>query len=205
MAVSDNRRPLEIIRDNRRAVSLLRGSRQEILRHLAEPDSAAGLSRRLGVPRQRLNYHLRQLEKDGLVELVEERRRGNCVERVLRTTAHAVMISPEGPGGEGGGAGIDRASAAFQIVTAARVLREVAELDGAARAAGERLVTLTLDTRIRFSSVRDRSAFARELADALAELLRRFHEPDGDPALDFRISAFLHPTPPTREALGSES
>ena len=38
------------------------------MRALDQPDSAAGLARRLGVPRQKLNYHLRLLEDDGLVD-----------------------------------------------------------------------------------------------------------------------------------------
>ena len=36
-------------------------------------NSAAGLAKRIGIPRQKLNYHIRQLEKQGLVEEVGER------------------------------------------------------------------------------------------------------------------------------------
>ena len=62
-------------------------TRLRLVRELVEPDSAAGLAKRLGLPRQRLNYHLRELEAAGLLELVEERRRGNCVERIVRAVA----------------------------------------------------------------------------------------------------------------------
>lgn len=190
-------RPLNVIRDPARAISLLRGSRRELLTHLSEPDSASGLARKLGLPRQRLNYHLRALERDGLVELVEERRKGNCVERVVRATARAFVISPEAlgeirPGSE---KTLDRASAGFQIATAARTLHEVSVLDAAAREAGKRLVTLTLDTEIRFADARSRSAFAVGLADALASLLRRHHDPESPEGRTYRLTALVHPAP----------
>lgn len=193
---------IRVIRENRRALSLLRGSRQELLRHLSRPNSASGLSRELGVPRQRLNYHLRELEKEGLVELVEERRRGNCVERVVRATAGAFVISPEALGDLGAGAEkeLDRASAAFQVATAARTLREVSTLDAAAQEAGKRLVTLTLDSEIRFADARARAAFATGLAEALAALLVRHHSPDAPEGRTYRLLGLVHPKPePPRE------
>ncbi|KAB2955835.1 MAG: winged helix-turn-helix transcriptional regulator, partial [Thermoanaerobaculia bacterium] len=81
--------------------SLATGSRQDLLSALQDgPATAAGLARRLGLPRQRVNYHLRELEKAGLVELVEERRRGNCVERLVRATARAFLLGPEALGAQ---------------------------------------------------------------------------------------------------------
>ena len=68
--------------------------RARLLAELAEPGSATKLGARVGMPRQKVNYHLRTLERYGLVELVEERRKGNCVERVVRATAAAYVISP---------------------------------------------------------------------------------------------------------------
>src|SRR4030095_15847470 len=61
---------------------------------LAEPGSASTLAARVGLTRQKANYHLRALERHGLVELVEERRKGNCTERVLQATAASYVISP---------------------------------------------------------------------------------------------------------------
>lgn len=193
---------LDVIRETRRAISLLRGSRREILRHLARPDSASGLARKLGLPRQRLNYHLRQLEREGLVELVEERRKGNCVERLLRATAQAFVISPEALGELGAGVEkeLDRASAAFQVATAARTIREVSELDAQARETGKRLVTLTLDTEVRFADARARAEFASDLADALARLLLRHHSPESAEGRTYRLTTVVHPLPLSRPA-----
>src|ERR1700710_1573411 len=59
-----------------------------------DPIRARLLAERVGLTRQKANYHLRALERHGLVELVEERRRGNCTERVLQATAASYVISP---------------------------------------------------------------------------------------------------------------
>src|SRR2546430_17402273 len=68
--------------------------RARILAALAMPGSAAMLAARLGPPRQKANYHLKELERHGLVELAEERRKGNVTERVYRATAASYGISP---------------------------------------------------------------------------------------------------------------
>ena len=60
--------------------------RARLLAELAEPGSASTLAARVGLTRQKANYHLRALERHKLVELVEERRKGNCTERVLQAS-----------------------------------------------------------------------------------------------------------------------
>src|SRR5512134_4167603 len=78
---------LDVITSADRAAVLLDPLRMRLLAELREPDSAAGLARRLRLPRQRVNYHVRELEKQRLVELVGRRRRGNCTARLLRATS----------------------------------------------------------------------------------------------------------------------
>jgi DNA-binding transcriptional ArsR family regulator len=127
--------PLEVLSSPHQASALLHDTRRQLLSHLAEPDSAAGLARKVGLPRQRLNDHLRTLERNGLVEFVKSRRKGNCVERLLRAKAHAFVISPEalqllGTTPEAAG---DRYSAASLMSAAAQTIREVATLESRAR------------------------------------------------------------------------
>ena len=98
---------IQVIQSADVAATLFSPARMRILEHLAEPDSAAGVARRLEVPRQQIGYHLRELEQAGLVELVEERRKGNCIERVVRTAAQSFVISPM----RAGQIGIDRPGA----------------------------------------------------------------------------------------------
>ena len=127
-------RPADLltVRDPAQAAALLQPQRLRLLEGLSEPDSAAGLARRFGLPRQQLNYHLRELERAGLVELVEERRRGNCVERVVVATARHYVISPEVLGGLG--ASLDEVRDHFSstslVAVAARAIRELGESQG---------------------------------------------------------------------------
>src|SRR4051794_21284460 len=88
-----------VVRGTNEAATLLgHPLRLQMLERLGEPDSASGLARRLGVPRQVVNYHLKALEKAGVVEFVEERPRGGLKERVMRATARSYLISPEAMG-----------------------------------------------------------------------------------------------------------
>src|SRR4051794_30965803 len=83
-----------VIEDAAAAEASLDPLRTRLLSELAEPASASTLGQRLGLPRQKVNYHLRTLEEHGLIELDEERRRGNVVERIMRATARSYVISP---------------------------------------------------------------------------------------------------------------
>jgi DNA-binding transcriptional ArsR family regulator len=190
---------LNVVRTAEAAAVLLDPFRQQLLAHLAEPDSAAGLARRLRLPRQRINYHLRALEDAGLLELVEERRKGNCLERVVRATARAFVISPEalGPLGLTADVAADRFSSAYLIAAAGRAIRDVAALDAGARAAGQRIATLTLEADVRFASAASRAAFAEELAEAVARIAAKYHDARTPGGRRFRLLAAVHPTPTT--------
>src|SRR3954453_23768277 len=85
---------VDVIDDPAAAEASLDPMRARLLAELAEPGSATTLAARVGLSRQKANYHLRALARHGLVELVEERRKGNVTERVLRATADAYVISP---------------------------------------------------------------------------------------------------------------
>src|SRR5215470_10261929 len=104
------------------AGAVLRALRLRILEQVGEPGSAAEVARRLGEGRQKVAYHLRALEREGLVELVEERQRGNCRERIVRTTARAYLVGAEAIGKLAGdpAAAADHTSSAYLVSVAAQ-------------------------------------------------------------------------------------
>src|SRR3954467_13404270 len=136
------------------AAVLLRPLRTRILEMLAEPQSAAGIGRTLDVARQNVSYHLKELEKQGLVELVEEKKVGNCVERIVRATGRAYLVSAEAHDhlAQGAAEATDRCAAAYVVAAAARALREVTRLRQAADDAGKRLATRRDQPEIGFDS-----------------------------------------------------
>ncbi|HET6847273.1 MAG TPA: helix-turn-helix domain-containing protein [Gaiellales bacterium] len=169
--------------------------RARLLSELGEPGSASTLAARVGLSRQKVNYHLRALERHGLVELVEERRRGNCTERVLRATARSYVISPTAlpdvaPDPD---KARDQLSARWLLAVAARLVRDVGELIGGASAARQPLATYAIDGEIRFATAADRAAFAKELGDAVAELAGRYHDETAPGGRRHRFVVALHP------------
>ena len=188
---------LEVIRRADHAAVLMDPTRQRLLAHLATPDSASGLARKLRLPRQRLNYHLRALERLGLVELVEERKKGNCVERVVQSSARAFVISPEALGAIGlpPEETPDRFSAAYLIAAAGRAIQETASLQARARREKKSIATFTVQGEIRFANAHTRAAFAEELADAIASLTAKYHDDKTPGGRGFRFLAAIHPTP----------
>jgi DNA-binding transcriptional ArsR family regulator len=188
---------IQVIEDPAAAAVALDPMRSRLLAELAEPASAATLAARVGLPRQKVNYHLRTLEAQGLVELAEERRRGGITERVLRATAATYVISPAalGESAVDPERAADRFSAGYLVALAGRVVAEVGGLSRRAEAAGRRLPTMAVDSEIRFRSAEDRAAFAEDLTAALVELVSRYHHDDGRP---YRLVVATHPTPPER-------
>ncbi len=169
--------------------------RARLLAALVEPGSASTLATVVGLTRQKVNYHLRTLEQHGLVELVEERRRGNMTERVMRATAASYVISPStlGAAGPDPRRSPDRLSARWLVAVAARTVREVGELIAGATKANRRLATLAMDGEVRFASAADRAAFAEELTTAITTLVGKYHDdsaPDGRP---HRVVVAVHP------------
>jgi DNA-binding transcriptional ArsR family regulator len=183
---------VEVIEDPAAAVVALDPVRARLLAELSEPASAAALAARVGLPRQKVNYHLRTLEAHGLVEVAAERRWGGLTERLLVATAASYVVSP-GALGEAASdprRTSDRLSARYLIAVAARLVREVGALTRKADATGRRLATLSLDTEIRFRSPEERAAFADDLTAAVTALASRYHDAGGRP---HRLVVAAHP------------
>ncbi|PXY19464.1 ArsR/SmtB family transcription factor [Prauserella muralis] len=170
--------------------------RARLLAELAEPGSASTLAHRLGLPRQKVNYHLRALERHGLVELVEERRKGNMTERVLQASAASYVISPNVLGAvqPDPAQSPDRLSARWLLALGSRLVREVGELLTGAMQARKRLATFAIDGEIRFASAADRAAFADELAGAVTQLVSKYHDESAPGGRHHRIVVAVHPS-----------
>src|SRR5260221_11238610 len=72
---------IQVIDDPATATVALEPMRSRLLSELAMPASAATLATRVGLARQKVNYHLHALEAHGLVRLAQERKRGGLPER----------------------------------------------------------------------------------------------------------------------------
>src|SRR5215475_12828871 len=113
---------IQVINDPAAATVALEPVRSRLLSELAMPASAATLATRVGLARQKVNYHLHALETHGLVRLAQERKWGGLTERLLVATAASYVVSPSAlgvaadPNREG-----DRLSASYLIALGSRV------------------------------------------------------------------------------------
>jgi len=198
---------IQVIQSSEAAAILFSPARMRILEQLAEPDSAAGVARRLELPRQQVSYHLRELEHAGLVELVEERRKGNCLERVVRAAARTYLISPEALGKLGATPEQqrDRFSLGYVVHLAARAIRDLAVLCGRAEKAGKRVSTMALEVEVRFASAESRNAFAEELAATVAKLAAKYHDESASGGRKFRFFGGIYPVITREEPVDPQS
>jgi DNA-binding transcriptional ArsR family regulator len=166
---------------------MLQPIRLSILERLNEPGSASSLAPSLKIPRQQVNYHLRELEKARLVEFVEERRKGNCIERIYRSCAQSYVIGPSALMGASPDTAriADQASADYQVAVAAQLIQDLTDL----RSALGQIPTLTLETEVAFASDAARGDFAMDLANAIASLAKKYHTEGGEP---FRLIVAAH-------------
>ena len=186
---------VETVEDAAAAVALLDPLRARILAELTEPRSAAELAQRVGVTRQKVNYHLRSLESCGLARVAEKRKWGGITERRLIATAASYVVSPEalGPVASDPERTVDRLSAGYLIALAARAVREVGRLVRLARTEGKRVATLSLDTEVTFATPAARAAFTNELGEAITSLVARYHEPSAPDGRVHRLVVLAHP------------
>ncbi|MFL5620878.1 MAG: helix-turn-helix domain-containing protein [Gemmatimonadaceae bacterium] len=193
---------IQVIDDPTTATVALEPMRSRLLSELTAPASAATLATRVGLARQKVNYHLHALEAHGLVRLAEERKWGGLTERLLVATATSYVVSPSALGAVAVDPNreVDRLSASYLIALGARVIREVGDLVGRAKEAGKRLATLSVDTEVRFRSASDRAAFSKELTEAIATLVSKYHDESAPGGRLHRLVVVAHPKPRTSEA-----
>ena len=190
-------RELDVIESPAAAALILDPIKSRILAELGEPASAAAVAQRVGLPRQKVGYHLRGLEEQQLVEPSDERRWGGITERLMVASARSYVVSPAALGAIAADPARngDRMSASYLIALAARIVREVGALWRAACNSEKRLATLSIDTVIRFKSPADRAAFTNDLTNAITELVARYHDEKAPRGRPHRVVIASYPAP----------
>ena len=178
------------------AEAALEPARARLLAQLTEPRSASMLAAAVGLPRQKVNYHLRTLEQHGLVELVQERRKGNVTERLLRATAGSYVISPSALAAVAPdpSRAPDRLSARWLLALAAQLVRDVGDLIAGATRAQKKLATFAMDGTVRFGSPADRAAFTAELTQAVTSLVGKYHDEQAEGGREHHLVVAIHPS-----------
>lgn len=190
--------PVAVIDDPRAAETALDPLRAQILARLSgDPASAATLAAELGLPRQRVGYHLGKLADLGLVTEVDRVRHGGLTERRFAATARAFVVAPAALGA----AGVDparihdRLSVGYLVALAGRAITEVGALLRGATKAGKQVPTLSIDTELRFATPDDRADFVDDLNAAVLDLVARYHDESAPDGRSYRLVVLSHPRP----------
>jgi hypothetical protein len=178
-----------------------------LLQLLERPQSAPQVAKAMGMPRQRVLYHLRTLEAQRLVEAHDHGSVGRRIDRSYVRTATSYAIAPKTLGGVAVDTRTvaDAFSSAYLSAVAGRALNDLAALGRAAAARRKRVPTITLETDVRFATPDDQRRFADELTTALTTLAARYHDPGAAKGRTFRVFACGYPAVPARAACPERS
>jgi DNA-binding transcriptional ArsR family regulator len=184
--------PTFSVRDAETLQALAHPIRVQVLESLREPASAAEVARRIGLPRQKVNYHLKELERAGLVQQIEQRRAGNFIESVYRAVARTFLVSPEVAWADPRRMEALHSQHSLEtlVLLGERLQQDAASLLDRAAFDGEQIASASVTADARFSSEVDRAAFLQEYVQMLADLLDRYGTKDGAP---YRVVLAAYP------------
>lgn len=185
---------VRIVEDLDEVQALTHPIRLAVLGALREEDSAAGVARAIRQSRQLVNYHLKELERAGLVERAAERRKGNFVEQLYRSVAPSFTISPRlaWSGTERTRVLRDQVSLDRLVAMGERLQRDASELLDRAAFDGDQIDSASVDAEVRFADDAARSAFMTEYLALLGPLLKKHGSRAG---AAFRVALAIYPDP----------
>jgi DNA-binding transcriptional ArsR family regulator len=168
-------------------------TRLRVLDALRTPGSAAGVARELGEPRQRINHHVKELAKAGLLVSAGERRNGNFVEQLYQSAAGTFVLSPRLAWGdrERVRALADQLSLEHMVEFGERLQRAAAALLDRAAFDAEEIPSAAVEATVHFADAAARSAFLDEYLELTAQLIDK-HATASGPA--FSVGLVVHPT-----------
>jgi DNA-binding transcriptional ArsR family regulator len=164
------------------------------LEAMREPMSAATVARALGQPRQKMSYHLKELERAGLIRFAGERRKGNFVEQLYEAVAKRFIVSPRlGWDREQLAATLrDQASLANLVRVGEQLqIDATALLDEATRSTAA-VPSAAVEAEVSFPDEAARSAFMEEYLAAIGPLLKKHAARKGE---SFRVVMAIYPNP----------
>lgn len=169
------------VRDAAGLQALAHPLRVRALEQLREPASAAEVARRIGEGRQKVNYHLKELLKAGLVEEAGERRAGNFVETLYRSVADAFVVSPEVAWSDPRRTEAlrDQHSLEQLVTLGERLQRDAVALLDRAAFDGETIASASVLAEVGFATEEDRTGFLREYLATVRHLTDRYGSPGG--------------------------
>lgn len=160
------------IEEVEQARALLTPLRIELMKLLAEPRTCPELADQLGGTPQKIYYHVKELEKAGLVEKIAERRIRGVVEGSYQARARSYWLAPQLVGQIGDRrTARDQASLRHLLTLVEEVQDDIGHL---AHAVGRDIPSVGLAAQIHLPDGARRAAFLRDLQRLVTDLARDY-------------------------------
>ncbi len=184
--------PVHVVEDIEALQVLGHPLRVRILELLREPGSAATVARELGETRQKVNYHLKELERVGLVEAVGERRSGNFIETLYEAAGRSFLVSARVAWSDPRRLDTLRQQHSLEnlVMVGAHLQRDAISLLDRAAFDGEQIASAAVEADVHFADEKDRAAFLEEYLAAVQKLCDRYGSREG---LPYRVVLAAHP------------
>jgi DNA-binding transcriptional ArsR family regulator len=165
------------IEEVEQAIALLNPLRLELLKTLDEPRTCPELAERFDTSPQKIYYHIKALEKAGLVEKTAERRVRGVVEGIYRAAARSYWLAPKLVGQIGGATTArDQTSLRFLLTLAEEMHDEIGHL-GQHSESGDEVPSLGLSAQLYLPDGDRRAQFLDDVQEAFTGLARKYGIP----------------------------
>jgi DNA-binding transcriptional ArsR family regulator len=190
--------PVHVVEDIDALQVLGHPLRVRILEALREPGSAANVARKVGETRQKVNYHLKELERVGLVSPVGERRSGNFIETLYEAAGRSFLVSPQVAWSDPRRLDALRQQHSLEnlVMVGAQLQRDAISLLDRAAFDGEQIASAAVEADVHFADENDRAAFLDEYLAAVQKLCDRYGSSAG---LPYRVVLAAHPASEPQE------
>lgn len=179
------------------AAVMMKPLRISMLREMTETRTCQELARTFDLTPQKVYYHVKTMERAGLVTREGERVVNGIAEGFYRARARSYWMSPALVQRLGGRRAVqDQTSLGILAGHAEEMLEDVAQL-AERSASGEEVPSLSLGVEIDLPDESARTAFLEELQTTFHELVRRYAKPGvtgRDNRSTFRFTLACYPT-----------
>lgn len=183
-----------IVTEPEQAAALLHPVRSELISLLKEPRSATELSKRMNDSAQRINYHLKALEKVGLVVRAGTRNVRNLVEVLYVSAGRSFLLSDSlGLSSDTIKKLQDQTALAHVLSLTEKIKRDAISL--MEQSEDEEIPSAVMEMELALSDIEHRNAFLQEYADMLTTLIQKHHRPNEENAEMYHVSMAMYPKP----------
>ncbi|ANX11875.1 hypothetical protein ABE41_007625 [Fictibacillus arsenicus] len=183
-----------IVTEPEQAAALLHPVRSEIISLLKEPRSATELSKVMNDSAQKVNYHLKTLEKVGLVMRAGTRNVRNLVEVLYRSAGKTFLLSDSlGLSQETIRKLKGQTALAHVLSLTEKIKRDAVSL--MEEAENEEIPSAVMEMELSLLGVEERQAFLQDYSNMLSELIKKHHDPKQGKSTTFHVSMAMYPKP----------